>query len=72
MFPLKLLGVALAGGAALGVWASAAIKEKLGGGSNMKKVKKGNVDFVIIPENLDVSQGIKIMGHEKKTESDDE
>lgn len=53
MFPLKLIGAAIAGGVALGVWGSSAVKEKLGGGG-FKKVNKKKVTIVEIPEGKEI------------------
>ena len=65
MFPIKLLGIAVAGGAALGIWASSAIKEKLGGGTPFKKVKKNQTEVIYLDDDMDPTQGIKIVGHRK-------
>lgn len=67
MFPLKLLGAAAAAGVALGVWGSGLVKEKLGGG-NFTKVKKSKTEVIVLPDDIDISQGLKVIGKRKKTE----
>lgn len=64
MFPLKLIGIAMALGAAGGVWASGAIKEKLGGGS-LKKVKKGQTEVIYLDPEVDTEKGVRIVAHKK-------
>lgn len=64
MFPLKLLGIAVAGGAALGVWASGAVREKLGGGST-KKLSKSKTNVVYLDDDVDTEEGIQIVAKRK-------